>query len=471
MITGLLFFLFRCFSYGFLSALLLLKHSRTLPPNKIFLIALAFPMGFGITSCTYFFWLLFHGPGGPFWMLDLLFLLVCVYAWRKTATAVPPAEPLPIDNQSPSRSERLLDIVYWPVFFASITIFAFFSINEPHGQWDAWATWNLRARYLFRGEDHWIETFTRAVASTNPDYPLLLPATVAQGWHIVRVETQWVPVLVALIFTLATAGILYSFLRIHRNRFQGQLGSLVLLCSPLFLDQGSAQMADVPLGCYYLLTVGFLIFAEARPEDRKLGLILAGLSAGFAAWTKNEGSVFLLSVMLMSAWSLLRRKKDRFFASLGFLLLGSAPGLLSLLVFKFHVSSPGYLLMKGHQTVLEGLTDLNRWVYVAQQFFYEFLNVGRQKIFLSLILLLFGLLLGFRKENIKFINFPIVSILFCLSGYFVFYMVTPLDYHWQIQTSLYRLFLHVFPALLFLFFFVVNTPSGGEASQPPSARF
>jgi hypothetical protein len=84
--------------------------------------------------------------------------------------------------------------------------------------------------------------------------------------------------------------------------------------------------------------------------------------------------------------------------------------------------------------------------------------MGRQKIFLSLLLSIYGVVLGFRKENINLIGVSVVSITLCLAGYFVVYMITPLEYHWQIQTSLHRLVLHVFPALLFLFIFVVNTP-------------
>ena len=460
--TGVLFFLSRSFAYGFLTGILLFRHCKTLSSPKTFLASLAFPLGFGITSCLYFFWLLLHGPGGPFWVLDLFFLMICLYAWRKSAPVAKDFQ-IQIKNGSASRVERIVSIVYWPVLFAAIIIFVFFSIYEPHGQWDAWATWNLRARYLYRGGDHWKETFTRAVASTNPDYPLLLPTTVAQGWHIVGEETQLIPVLVAFLFTFSTAGILYSFLRIHREAFQARLGSLALLCSPLFLDQGSSQMADIPLSCYYLLTIGFVTFTQTRPEDRNIGLALAGISAGFAAWTKNEGSLFLLAILLISIPSLLRKKDGRASSSIRFLLVGTAPALVSLLVFKFYLSSSGYLLMKGEQAFIEGLTDAHRWLYVAQQFFYEFLRVGRQKIFLPLILLIYGLILGFQKQSFRFIGVPFACIVLCLAGYFVFYMVTPLDYHWQIQTSLYRLVLHVFPALLFLFFFVVNMP--GERSS------
>jgi hypothetical protein len=45
----------------------------------------------------------------------------------------------------------------------------------PHGQWDAWSIWNLRARSIFRGAPDWPALLSPAIGWSNPDYPLLLP--------------------------------------------------------------------------------------------------------------------------------------------------------------------------------------------------------------------------------------------------------------------------------------------------------
>jgi hypothetical protein len=456
MILGLVYFILRSFLYGFLCASTLLteKESR---PNFLLLFSLAFPMGFGITSCIYFAWLMFHGPGGPFWILDPLLIPLLIYHLHSKGMF----KPLTVqETKEPPNSlfpERMMSLLFWPVILTAVFVFLFFSIQEPHGQWDAWATWNLRARYLFQAGAHWRETFTRLVESTNPDYPLLLPTSVAQGWYFIGKDSQVIPILIGFLFTFSTVAILYSFTRIHRNRFQAQFASFVLLCSPLFLNQGSAQIADIPLSCYYLMTIGFLVSAEIRLEGRKEQLILAGISTGFAAWTKNEGNLFLLIVITIALAHSLQGSKEKLLRS-GYIFFGTIPALLCVVIFKLFVSSSGYVLMKGTSAFLGGVTDLKRALYLAQQFLYQAVNIGKLKVSLLFLLLLYAVFLGIRKEQVRSITVPLANILLCLVGYYFFYLITPLDYRWQASTSLERLFLQTLPSVLFLFFFLAKTP-------------
>ena len=47
------------------------------------------------------------------------------------------------------------------------------SYNNPYGGWDAWAIWNLKARFLFFGIDDgaWAQMFAPEVVWNHPDYP------------------------------------------------------------------------------------------------------------------------------------------------------------------------------------------------------------------------------------------------------------------------------------------------------------
>jgi hypothetical protein len=71
-----------------------------------------------------------------------------------------------------------------------------------HGSWDAWAIWNLRARFLLRAPD-WTQAFTPDLGWSHPDYLLLVPLTVMRLWAWLGVETPWIPFLLGGVFAAA----------------------------------------------------------------------------------------------------------------------------------------------------------------------------------------------------------------------------------------------------------------------------
>src|SRR3984885_12983220 len=46
----------------------------------------------------------------------------------------------------------------------------------PVGAWDAWALWNLRAKFLSGPGGAWRYALSPLISNSHPDYPLLLPA-------------------------------------------------------------------------------------------------------------------------------------------------------------------------------------------------------------------------------------------------------------------------------------------------------
>jgi len=56
--------------------------------------------------------------------------------------------------------------------------------------------------------------------------------------------------------------------------------------------------------------------------------------------------------------------------------------------------------------------------------------------------------------------------LLTLAGYFAVYVLTPLDLHYHLTTSLNRLFLQLWPGAIFLVFMAA---APGQASLPESA--
>ena len=91
-----------------------------------------------------------------------------------------PSAALPARTGSPL---QILTIAIFSIALVSSLIsLAVAFLKEPHGRWDAWLIWNMHARFLFRGGDHWRDAFASGLDWSHWDYPLLLPLSIARGW-------------------------------------------------------------------------------------------------------------------------------------------------------------------------------------------------------------------------------------------------------------------------------------------------
>lgn len=194
------------------------------------------------------------------------------------------------------------------------------SIRYPDGAWDARAIWNLRARALHRAPHRLDLALPAAMPETHPDYPLLLPSLVADGYAAMG-ETPAVQVGLAAVFTLLLVLVpALAAARVSAER--GFLAALAMLGMPALLQQGWSQQADVPVAVF--LSASAALWLEGSP-------LLAGLAVGFCALTKNEG-LFWAAVLWVSLPG--RRR----FA------LGAALPLLLVVLFKLGFPHPSDLI-------------------------------------------------------------------------------------------------------------------------------
>src|SRR5262249_41622533 len=151
----------------------------------------------------------------------------------------------------------------------------FYFLKNPHGNWDAWSHWNLRARFVFFGGEKWANALHPDY--WNPlNYPLLIPMVVAAGWGFVGVESHWVPGIVAMFFTLETIVLLTSGLSRLRSKSQGMLGGILLMGTPYFLTHGISQYSDIPLAFFFLASFVVAAFYDREREASSKFLVLAG---------------------------------------------------------------------------------------------------------------------------------------------------------------------------------------------------
>lgn len=424
-------------------------------------------LGCGLSSCGYLLWRLCCGTAGANYVLadcigwTCLTVLALVIHRRRRVCSTNTAETGTCTHQ-----------VLRPVLLAAIGILVMgFSGAVLHlranasGGWDAWAIWNLRARALYR-----MEGIPRAAWSAefdHPDYPLLIPATIARWWTMLGTESQTVPQGVALLFTLATAAVLVGGIARLRSVNQGLLAGIVLFGTVRFVRWGSAQYADVPLAFFYLSTLIILVeYETGRPQ--RWSLCLAGMSAALAAWTKNEGLLFLVAVFCIHSFVQGLRLGWKHCARESLLMgCGAAPILIALAAFKGQLSVANDLI-EG-QTLASSvgrLIDLSRHAAILLAFVRTILQVGSAFTFiLPACLVLLGAVPRGHVVR-RAVVVPCLILVGMLSGYYVVYLTTPHDLPWHLETSLDRLMVQLWPAALFTVFLYLRTPEEVLELQP-----
>lgn len=239
------------------------------------------------------------------------------------ASSAGPAAPV-------GRTAWVLALLVAAVLIPAVLADARISASNPHGQWDAWAIWNLRAKFLAGEGDAWRYALSPLLNRTHPDYPLLVSGLVAVNWRAGGgTMDPAVPGVITYLFPLAAAAVLLAGLALLRGVHLGLVALLVLLADGAYLTHSTGQMSDVPLSFYYVAAiVCYLVSFE--PQGRPAAaLALAGALAGMAAWTKDEGMAFLaVSGAWTAAFELWEGRLGALRRRLPWLVLGALPGAL-----------------------------------------------------------------------------------------------------------------------------------------------
>jgi hypothetical protein len=414
----------------------------------LILVALAL----GAFSTMVFLWQWMAGPPAQPYCLLLLVAIAAVFL--KVFLSVKKRIPQPPLRSDAQRMFRGLPVACGLLGLA----YASFSVLQnvkamPHGGFDAWAVWNLHARFLYRGSAGiWHNLFVPALSWSQNDYPLLVPGLISGAWTITGAERPWMPVVVGIVCAALLIGILCSAVSALSRDERGWLAGLVLLATPSFLLYSVVQAADIPLALYILITVALLQFADAWPQVRQPMLVLAGLSAGFAAWTKNEGLLFVLAVLASHLLSLTLLRAWRALGNnLMMISLGLAPMLIVLYGFKVFlavfenpVETFGYVSsVERYQEILRGFLDQ------AKGFGGTWDTGG---IHPAVLLGVFAMLYAKPIRKISPTSLGLILLIVSMfGGYFLVYLFSSFSHvRGYIQGSLDRLYLQLWPACLFI---------------------
>ena len=413
----------------------------------------------------------------PLLVVDLLLLLVLacvmlVYRSKAAATAKAVMLVAPDAKTLGSLAVVLCWLLrVWGVMVALATFVVAWSnlTRRPWGDWDAIMIWNARARFLDRGEELWQLGFQLPVI--HPDYPILLPMSVYRLWQYQGGESPFAPQLVSFVFLLAGCLVLWGTLRICRGSVIAWVGLLALLANSFYLNFGSLQLADVPVGTF--LMAGWAMMALAGHQQKQTELasdsssesaaqrsehtwrlwVLAGLMFGCMAWVKNEG---LLMLVATGAGVLVTRKPSRWILRDKRLLLAMALGAVLFVVaiawakFSLAVSNDLFRNQSNQPddpTPWDKLVDPSRHKLIFTAY-WEFLRAN-VTVWSSVLLVLLLPIAGWRPGRLGGVLLGMGTALFLTTtGYYTVYLVTPHDLTWHLSTSLSRLMTQLWPVFV-----------------------
>ena len=437
--------------------------------SRVCALALALCLGIGFSSVVSLALIVIGvaPTSRTFVLIDVaVWVIVAAFGWLNASST--PNFQLPTPKR-PQSWDWLAPTAFGVIAIVALASVIASSRAAPHGDWDAWAIWNQHARFLFRGGDgSWREFF--AITWSQPDYPLLLPASVARVWAYAGHESTIGPELIAMVFGIACVTLVVTTLDGQRKWIAGAL----LLGATTFLTQVPSQCADVPLACFIVATLA-VTFGDALRGSRAPGVI-AGATCTMAAWTKNEGVVFVLLMLIVAIVAAMRGpakaghdvRHDR--RQLLWSIAGAAPILIAVVWFKLALAPPSGLVEGQSLTViLTRLLDPARHATVLGLMAQHAMRWSAPiAVAVFPIVSFVAAWIAVRAGGAVRVMTLVVGLM--LLSYYVVYVTTPFDITWHVTTSVDRLLVQLWPALVLVVFLGLQSPGSSPQSTVISQK-
>lgn len=470
------------FTVGFLTCRLFLKKVSSNDPGVSFVLGLSAPLGTGIVTLLMFFAYCLTPKNAKIiaqalaWLYLTIIIILQVRGAltgrNKTTTkgAFDPPKAFFSDlaTHTPSAWIQItVRVLVMGLFVYSLYSFLIdftgFSMDNIFGGWDARYHWNLKARYLFREPLYWKNVFSPLVSPQLENYPLLLPFSLAWGWQWIGNEALGWQAMVGLIFGTSLAFLITGYLLRYTRPANALLAGSFVLLNPVFRFWTASQYADIPLA-FYMTASTLLLVASLREKQPSL-LLLSGCMAGLAAWTKNEGLLFVLILSFLVALSVIDlpvkpRHKIMMFA---LFISGLLIPLTAVFYLKVFLAPPDIYAAEASKwhSVLVRLFDFNRSQIIGSSLLYFKINplhfsariFSWNGLWIFFAAALSYAFLFFRKHLLADWKWLLpAAILLIECGYFVIFQITPIDLKFHISTALHRLMTHhMFLAIVFTF--------------------
>ena len=335
-------------------------------------------------------------------------------------------------------------------------IFKYSLVNLPHGEWDAVAIWNMKAKFLFLGGKDWKVLFSPTLMGSHLDYPLLLPFFVAHSWlHAGDISLPHSILAQNLILAVLLVS-LFVFVTVITNQFFGLLATSSVMLSEWFTRHASWQYSDLLVALWILQSAFPLFYVYTKGRIEVGSVLLSGVFAGTACLVKNEGSLWLLSYCVFAAVLFFRARQR-------LILYGIAMAVLSFTVsrqwlnrfsdFQNDLFNSGTLTL---EAITSKLLDYGRIETITRklgELIFDFERWGPAPFLFSILVILSVLSGAVRARTALVVTVPLFLQLF---GYVGVYWLTPRDLVWHLRFSADRLLLHLYPLYCLLIFTILG---------------
>jgi hypothetical protein len=437
------------------------------PARDAIAISTAFPLGLGISGVTFFLWRLAGGRSlGTLVLVDLLCLGVATAAATLGNRSGPRSTGPPGAAAGTRRvswhSIAPLVALALAVLLAGVAVHAKLT-RMPSGEWDAWAIWSMRARFLAFGGDRWLAGFDPEVVL--PDYPALLPSAIARLWTYAPTSDAGAPQFIALAFTICIPLLAAALLLSGGGAFVAAACGLALCGTPALLRSGASQYADVEVAAYLLLGIGALHLATTVNVPRLAAL--GGLSLGLCAWTKNEGSAMLVvTIVAFAVREVSARGRSDASRYIVACCAGAMLGVAALVPFKLAIAQRSFFF-QDTATHAARFLDATRHHVIGAALLKGAVQLGSGGLFVALAVV--ALAFGLRRASDPRPAWAVLGLGGIAAVEWVAYLVTPFPLEWHLATSADRLVLQLWPAALLVAFSFVHRPDHSRAQVEAAA--
>lgn len=355
-------------------------------------------------------------------------------------------------------SIKTLDKVFCVLLGAYIVYYIFYvfwrALNIPIYSWDAIASIAFKAKVFFFEKT--IPNLKNFPSVSHPSYPIHVP--LIQTWIALNLGV-WNEQLIKIIFPIAFLSFIIihnNFLTYYTNKKWALFGTVLLISSNLLILHATISYRDLFLLYYNCTTIILLLLWNSKKDDAFL--ILAALYAGFATFTKLEGTAYLVIYTALFFLILLYQKISPFRKNLNKFLKFTIPGFSICFFYHFYK-----ILTKVPTEKLRfnfTWASLSRIPIILEKFAEDiFLSGNWNIIWFLLVLSLVVNFTKFRKKIEVKLLFLTLAMFFGL--YFLNCLLTE-NFIWILGISkvpgLSRLILHFFP-LATMLIILLNYPN------------
>ncbi|KAA0988839.1 hypothetical protein [Dyadobacter aurulentus] len=412
---------------------------RIAGPENLLIYPLSFALTISLTGYLYYLCLLFHFDYRL--LLGGIILSGVLSSWAHYADKRKQFLPA-----FPSVSK--LKMLLMAIAALALTV-GFNDYVYRWGDWDAWAIWNLHAKFLFYPHS-WTNMFLFAdkMSVTHPDYPLMLPSVIAFIWRGVDSISPFAPIAIAHLILLAIPLTVFLALNRFGHVFAAASALAIFALDTKFINLAASQYADTLLALFIL--IAFVLYKETAAGGNMKMLVLLGFFAGSATWVKNEGQLFFAVFSVVFLCQNLRKPTRVLWYCAGALI-----PVLILLHFKL-VLAPANDLVHANRgaELLILITSPGRYWLIIKHLVLTAIQ------YYWVVMLLLIIVLINKAAFVKSTPFAVISLV--LAGYFVVYLTTPHDLSWHLGASADRLLHHLYPACIYLI--LLKLSSTGEVN-------